>query len=140
MRLAARAVFILTFTVALAPAAYGHANYTGYSGAPGSDGRCASSCHGSSGGTIQVSGFPESYTAGEVYTLTVTHTAGTTIRNFNGSCRVGTGSANAGVIASGTGTVTYNVPFVPRGEGQDPPTFHVTGGIGLFLDRGHAVA
>ena len=42
-------------------------SYTGYSGAPLSRGTCASSCHGSSGGTIAVTGFPSVYDPGVAY-------------------------------------------------------------------------
>ena len=87
---------------------FGHANYIGYSGAPGTSGRCASSCHGSAGGTIIVSGFPTQYTPGQVYTVSISHNGGSTIRQFNGSVRVGTGSQNAGTISASTNTVTYN--------------------------------
>ncbi|MBL7129320.1 MAG: T9SS type A sorting domain-containing protein [Ignavibacteria bacterium] len=83
-------------------------SYTGYSGAPGSSGNCASTCHGSSGGTIQISGFPTQYTPGQAYIITISHNGGQTIRNFNGSCRIGTGSSNAGVISAGTSTSVYN--------------------------------
>ena len=83
-------------------------SYTGYSSAPGCMGRCASSCHGSSGGTIQISGFPSEYTPGETYTIAISHSGGSSIRQFNGSCRIGTGSENAGTITAGTNTVTYN--------------------------------
>ena len=88
--------------------AFGFANYTGYSGAPGRQ-TCASSCHGGTGGTVAVTGFPELYTPGTPYTVTLTRSSGSTIRNFNGSCRLGTGTANAGVISGGQGTTTYNV-------------------------------
>jgi hypothetical protein len=97
------AILILLFSLS-----FGRSNFTGYSGAPGSSGLCASSCHGTGGGTIQVSGFPNEYTPGLVYTVSVTHNGGSTIRQFNGSCRIGTGSQNAGVIAAGTRSVTYN--------------------------------
>jgi hypothetical protein len=86
----------------------GRSNYTGYSGAPGRQ-TCASSCHGGSNGTVTVSGFPELYTPGTPYTVTLTRASGSTIRSFNGSCRLGTGTANAGVISGGPGTITYNV-------------------------------
>lgn len=83
-------------------------NYIGYSGAPGSRGRCASSCHGSGGGTIEIAGFPAEYTLGESYTITISHNGGSSIRQFNGSCRIGDGSDNAGVIFAGENTETYN--------------------------------
>jgi hypothetical protein len=85
-----------------------YTSYIGYSGAPGSSGYCASSCHGTGGGTVQVSGFPAEYVPGQQYTVTVSHSAGLTIKQFNGSCRIGTGSANAGIIAAGAGTATYS--------------------------------
>jgi len=85
-----------------------HPTYTGYSGAPGRQ-TCASSCHGSSGGTITITGFPTSYAPGQAYTLTIGHSAGTTIANFNASCRVGSGNTNAGTLAAGTATATYSV-------------------------------
>ncbi len=44
---------------------------TGYSGAPGSRGTCASSCHGVSGGTLVLVGFPTTYVPGQVYQLTL---------------------------------------------------------------------
>jgi hypothetical protein len=87
---------------------FAHTTYTGYSGAPGSKGYCASSCHGSAGGSITVSGFPSEYIPGQSYNITVSHTGGSPIKQFNGSCRIGVGSTNAGVIAAGTGTATYN--------------------------------
>jgi hypothetical protein len=99
---------IIVILLILFSLSFGRTSFTGYSGAPGSNGFCASSCHGTGGGTIQVSGFPTEYTPGLVYTVSVTHNGGSTIRQFNGSCRIGTGSQNAGVIAAGTRSVTYN--------------------------------
>jgi hypothetical protein len=102
-------VFLTISTIViLTPLSFGRASYTGYSGAPGSNGYCASSCHGPGGGTIQVSGFPTEYVPGQAYTVSVAHNGGSSIRQFNGSCRIGTGSQNAGVIAAGTRSVTYN--------------------------------
>ena len=95
--------------------AFGHASYTGYSGAPGSNGTCAMSCHGHSGGTIEISGFPESYIPGETYEVMVVHNGGNAIRQFNGSCRIGSGSENAGVISSGTNTATYSTSHETNG-------------------------
>jgi hypothetical protein len=94
--------------LALPVACLGHASFIGYSGAPGTSGTCAGSCHGSSGGTITVSGFPASYVPGQAYTIVVRHTGGSTISQFNGSVRRGTGSTNAGTITAGTNTSTYN--------------------------------
>jgi hypothetical protein len=93
---------------AFVSAAFAHPTYTGYSSAPGSKGTCSSSCHGSSGGTMEVSGFPTEYVPGQAYTVAVTHSGGSPIKQFNGSCRVGTGSVNAGTISAGSNTTTYN--------------------------------
>jgi hypothetical protein len=83
-------------------------NYRGYSGAPGRS-TCANSCHGGSNGTVSLSGFPDLYNAGETYTLTISRDSGNSICNFNASCRLGTGTSNAGIISSGSGTTAYNV-------------------------------
>ncbi len=99
------AVWTILATASTAVAVPG---YIGYSGAPGANGTCAGSCHGGAGGTVQVSGFPAEYSSGNVYTITISHSGGSPINQFNGSCRVGVGSVNAGVIAAGTNTVTYN--------------------------------
>jgi hypothetical protein len=92
-----------------------HSTYTGYSGAPGSSGTCASSCHGTTGGTITATGFPTAYTPGANYVITVGHTGTASISNFNGSCRVGTTSTKAGTIVAGTGTTVYNVSTETNG-------------------------
>jgi hypothetical protein len=101
---------IITIAVflSLPMAAFGRTNYIGYSGAPGTAGRCASSCHGTTGGTIIVDGFPTQYTPGQTYTISIGHNGGSTIRQFNGSVRIGTGTQNAGIITAGTNTATYN--------------------------------
>jgi hypothetical protein len=96
------------FMVLFSSTAFGHANYTGYSGAPGCNGTCASSCHGQSGGTVEISGFPQHYEPAQTYVIMVSHSGGNSIRQFNGSCRIGTGSENAGLITAGTNTSTYN--------------------------------
>ena len=100
---------VLITLLTLSIIAYAFPGYIGYSGAPGSQGTCASTCHGSSGGTMQVTGFPSEYTPGNSYIITVSHNGGSTITNFNGSCRIGSGQQNAGVISAGTNTVVYNV-------------------------------
>jgi hypothetical protein len=81
----------------------------GYSGAPGSLGRCASSCHGTTGGTVQITGFPTQYVPDSTYLVTIAALSGSPIKNFNGSVRTGTSATNAGVLSAGTGTATYNV-------------------------------
>jgi hypothetical protein len=85
-----------------------HATYTGYSGAPGTSGTCASTCHGGSGGTITAVGFPAGYAAGQSYTISVVHRGGSPIYNFNASVRVGSGSQIAGTITGGYRTATYS--------------------------------
>lgn len=80
----------------------------GYSGAPGRQ-TCASSCHGVAGGTVTVTGFPAIYTPNQNYLITIQRLSGSSIANFNGSARVGTGSVNAGILSAGTGTSTYNM-------------------------------
>lgn len=81
----------------------------GYSGAPGSLGRCSSSCHGVNGGTVQVTGFPTEYVPDSTYLLTIQAVSGSPIKNFNGSVRVGTGSVTAGQITPGFNTTTYSI-------------------------------
>ncbi len=81
--------------------------YTGYSGSPGRQ-TCANSCHGGNNGTVAITGFPTLYTPGTPYTVTIARSTGSSINSFNASCRVGTGTTNAGVLGSGTRTTTYN--------------------------------
>lgn len=87
-----------------------HATYTGYSGAPGSRGACSIMCHHQRDFTpaVTVSGFPASYVPGQQYTIAVAHNGGSTIKQFNASVRIGTGSSNAGIIAAGANTATYS--------------------------------
>lgn len=113
-RTAVALAIVATFT-AVGPGAQAFPEYTGYSGAPGSYGQCAASCHGSGGGTIQISDFPTEYVPGQVYTVTISHNGGSTIRQFNGSCRIGAGAANAGVISAGANTAIYNEPVETNG-------------------------
>jgi hypothetical protein len=108
MRRISFASLLVAVMIAFSSPASAHTTYTGYSSAPGSKGTCASSCHGSSGGTVQVSGFPTEYMPGQSYTVAVAHSGGSAIKQFNGSCRVGTGSTNAGTISAGTNTSTYS--------------------------------
>jgi len=123
------------------------ASYTGYSGAPGTTGTCAGSCHGSGVGTITVSGFPTTYAPGQAYEVTVAHSGGSSIENFNASVRVGTGPTNAGTITAGTNTAVYSVSGETNGvhfgtPGQASGTFTWTapspsvGTVTLYL-AGH---
>jgi hypothetical protein len=110
-----RVFLLVVSTIALSGVALGFPFVTGYSGAPGSSGTCASSCHGSSGGTITVTGFPTIYAPGQDYTVTIRHSSGSSIANFNCSIRIGTGSSNAGTITAGLNTQTYNVAVETNG-------------------------
>ena len=69
--------FLMFFTII-----FGRPSYIGYSGAPGSNGYCASSCHGSSGGTIQIDGFPDEYVSEQTYAITISHSDGNSIRRY----------------------------------------------------------
>ncbi|MBL0063069.1 MAG: T9SS type A sorting domain-containing protein [bacterium] len=104
-----RIVLCIVATLTLVGIAIARPTYRGYSGAPGATGTCASSCHGSGGGTVQITGFPTQYIPDSTYLITITATSGSSINNFNGSVRVGTGSTNAGTISAGTNTATHNV-------------------------------
>ena len=84
----------------------GFTNYTGYAGSPVSDGYCASSCHGSGSFTVNVSGFPQSYTPGQSYQITVSAGSGT-IRNFN-LCILDGSNSPAGNLQAGSNTATYS--------------------------------
>jgi hypothetical protein len=119
-------------------------NYTGYSGAPLSRGTCASTCHGTTGGTIVVTGFPTVYDPGTVYRITVKHDGGSRIRNFNASVRSATSGLTAGTISTGLFTTTYNVAEEPNGvrlsvANQDSGIFNWTapnpgvGDVNLYL-------
>jgi len=90
--------------------AQAHQNYIGYSGAPGSRGSCSISCHERHNftSTITVTGFPESYSPEQQYTINITRQGGSSISQFNASVRIGTSSVNAGTIAAGTNTSIYN--------------------------------
>lgn len=83
-----------------------HTNYTGYAGSPVSSGYCAASCHGSGTFQINVSGFPQTYTPGQSYTITVSAGSGT-IRNFN-LCILDGSNTSAGTLQPGSNTQTYS--------------------------------
>jgi len=104
-------------------------SYTGYSGAPGTSGFCASTCHGTSSGRVTVAGFPESYVVGQSYVIRVATHGGGTISNFNASVRVGTGEQTAGTITAGYMTATYSTGNEPNGvhlssDNQDSCNFN----------------
>ena len=103
-----RVPLILLASLLLALPIYALPTNVGYSGAPGR-GSCAASCHGIAGGTVQVFGMPASYVPNEQYLITVKKMSGVSIKNFNASCRLATGTQNAGLISAGLFTGTYNV-------------------------------
>ncbi|MEO0181522.1 MAG: choice-of-anchor V domain-containing protein [candidate division WOR-3 bacterium] len=113
MRIASLSMISVVMLAGLPAVLEAHAGYKGYSGAPGSLGFCASSCHGSGTDVVTITGFPSVYTPNQQYEITITST--NPIKNFNGSCRIGTGSNNAGVITAGTNTQTYNVAVETNG-------------------------
>ncbi len=128
----------------LALPAMARLSYIGYSGAPGSRGSCAESCHGSSGGTITVSGFPSFYVPGQVCTVTVSRSGGSRIGNLNLSVRAGTGSVIAGTLAAIANCTVYNHTSETQGihlspSNQDSCTFAWTapdpgvGDVRLYL-------
>ena len=86
---------------------FAHNSYTGgYSGAPGRS-SCASSCHGGTGGTITVSGFPSAYRPLQAYRVVVKRNGGSMIVNYNATTRIGSTSTVAGTFASTTNTALY---------------------------------
>jgi hypothetical protein len=111
---------VLAVAVGMAGQAFGHANYIGYSGAPGSLGKCAVDCHGTSGGTIVVSGFPAEYVPGQRYTIWVSHTGGASIVNFNCSIRDSASGQPSGTLDPGIGTEVYTA------GGPEPTGAHFT--------------
>ncbi len=106
---------ILFILFAICVSLYAGADMTGYSGAPGTQGTCAGKCHGASNGTIIVNGFPKIYVPGQTYVITVIHTGGKKISNFNGSVRIGTTKKYAGTISADYQTSIYNIAAESNG-------------------------
>jgi hypothetical protein len=138
---------IVAVTALLAATALALPSYTGYSGAPGSNGSCASACHGSSGGIIEVIGFPAAYELGQTYIISVVHNGGSSINNFNASVRTASGSHTIGTITAGYQTATYSTGSEPNGvhlssNNRDSCTFNwqapdtAVGDVKLYL-AGH---
>jgi hypothetical protein len=121
-------VHVAAILVLLSAVALPFPSYTGYSGAPGTSGSCASTCHGSSGGTIQVVGFPAAYELSQTYVISVFKQSGSSISNFNASVRTASGSHTTGTITAGFRTSTYSTGNEPNGvhlssNNQDSCTF-----------------
>jgi hypothetical protein len=86
---------------------WAHNGYTGsYSGAPGQQ-SCASSCHGGTGGTLVMTGFPASYRPSQAYRIVIKRTTGSAIVNVNATTRLGSTSAVAGTFAILTNSALY---------------------------------
>lgn len=103
---------VVPMVTALFISVYAHNNFVGYSGAPGSNGTCASSCHAqySFVPSIAVTGFPETYEPGTEYTILVAHDSGVAINQFNASVRVGESPDYAGTLSAGENTDIYDTP------------------------------
>jgi hypothetical protein len=80
----------------------------GFSGAPGTLGSCAIHCHGTTGGSILVSGFPGQYEPGDTYLINVSHHGGAAISNFNASVRKANDTPCAGAIVPGPNLELYS--------------------------------
>ncbi len=133
---------IVVLVLAAVTVCAAHNSYTGgYSGAPGGKGTCAT-CHGGSGGTIQASGFPASYSPGQTYTITITHNGGNKFVNVNASTRLGTTTVVAGTFIAGSNTALYPgdgiyvsphlidalaFQWTAPGAGSGPVTFYAAG-------------
>ncbi|MCX6842669.1 MAG: hypothetical protein NTX53_10350 [candidate division WOR-3 bacterium] len=142
-----KSVMVMGTIVLFAAALSALPSYTGYSGAPGTNGTCASSCHGSSGGSIEVVGFPAAYELDSSYVISVVHRGGPSISNFNASVRIDSTSHTAGTITAGYRTETYSTGSEPNGVhlssgGRDSCTFtwqapdSAVGDVKLYL-AGH---
>jgi hypothetical protein len=83
-------------------------NLVGFSGAPGTAGSCALHCHGTSGGSILVSGFPGQYVPGDTYRVRISYHGGDAISNFNASVRRANDTPNAGAILPGPNLELYS--------------------------------
>jgi hypothetical protein len=116
---------IIMVSILFTAAVLARPSYTGYSGAAGSKGTCASSCHGSGTGTITVTGFPSAYEPGKSYTVSVQHTGGSTIANFNASTRIGTTTTIAGSFAALSKTALYTVAEYENGIRASSNNFDV---------------
>jgi hypothetical protein len=106
------AALILLFATGMA-----RNSYIGYSGAPGSRGTCAVTCHYRQNfdPSIIISGFPETYEPEHQYIITVHRTGDALISQFNASIRIGTGSSNGGHIYASENTMTYSHPQETNG-------------------------
>jgi hypothetical protein len=92
-----------------------HPNYVAYSGAPGSAGRCAGSCHGTTGGSVVVTGFPARYSPGQSYRICISTSATDSIANFNATVHLDGSTTDIGTLVPGLNTGLYSVTSEPSG-------------------------
>ncbi|UCE65597.1 MAG: T9SS type A sorting domain-containing protein [Candidatus Zixiibacteriota bacterium] len=109
--------FIVLFLILFSASLHARNHYTGYSGAPGSNGTCTNSCHGQYGfpPTVTITGFPDQYVPGQSYLIRISHRGGSAINQFNASIRLGLTEENAGEIIAGPNTEIYNTPGETNG-------------------------
>lgn len=102
----------LTFIILTTAAGYllGHSGFTGYSGAPASNGTCTRSCHQQTAfsPTCEINGFPAIYEPGAQYVIRITHSGEHAINQFNCSIRTTSGHVIAGVLSAGLNTSIYS--------------------------------
>jgi len=106
-------VKIFLTLISLFGAAYltGHSAFTGYSGAPTSNGTCTSSCHRQTAfiPSCEISGFPAVYEPGRQYLIRITHSGDRPINQFNCSIRSDSTNAIAGIVLADTNTAVYSI-------------------------------
>lgn len=99
---------MMVFLVCITTASLARNSYTGgYSSSPGSSGRCASSCHGGTNGTLVVSGFPAVYQPQQTYRIVIKRNGGSLMVNFNATTRIGSGTTVAGTFSTVTNTALF---------------------------------
>jgi len=93
--------------------------YIGFSGAPGTHGSCAVHCHGTSGGSILVTGFPAQWIPSDTYLVRIGHHSGNAISNFNASVRKANDTPCVGTFVPGPNLELYT-------SGTDSNALHFT--------------
>ena len=117
------AKYITCFLLLITAPLLARNHYAGYSGAPGSNGTCANSCHSqySFPPSVNITGFPDQYTPGREYEISIIHTGGSAINQFNASIRIGTGEEIAGNLTPGFNTEIYRTPGEMEGARWEIP-------------------
>ncbi len=103
-------LMIILFVLSICSALAANPSFTGFSGAPASNGTCAQSCHAQNSfeANCSVQGFPDNYVPGQQYIIRVNHDGGSAICQFNCSIRADADSSIAGQIVAGTNMETYS--------------------------------